>query len=472
MLKCFICGYEHPFMIAPTHIKKHGLSTQEYKEKFPGVVLRVQTNESKEKMSKTKLGIPSKIKGIPKTKEHTEKVVTALKEGYKEGKIKHWNLGNTTPNEVKQKISLSNKNRINNGTTKQILQKRVRIIEGALSKNCSILNIDTLKTEAQCNICDHIFSFSNQVFYKTHLNKTQKLCPLCEPRSTFASKSEKELADFIESLGLQIIRNDREQLGGKEIDVYIPSLKIGFEFTGLYWHAEKQNPETKHLLWKKQFAHNQGIRLITIFEDEWLNKLELVKSRIKNIVGKTANKRYFARKCELVELKAKEYLPFLEVNHLQGKTAATVAIGLKYDGELVSVMTFKKSSFVKGASGKEWELSRFASKKDILVIGAASKLLNYFKKKYAVNLPIISFADSRWSDGDVYKTLGFMFAGVTPPSYWYTEDYKIRHHRSKFMKHIIISKLGGNKSKTEWENMREFGYDRIWDCGNSKWIMQ
>ena len=42
-------------------------------------------------------------------------------------------------------------------------------------------------------------------------------------------------------------------------------------------------------------------------------------------------------------------------------------------------------------------------------------------------------------------------------------------HRSNFTKGIILSKYGGDPDKTEWENMQDMGYDRIWDCGSACW---
>lgn len=330
MLKCRFCEYSHPTMLSPMHIKKHGISTAEYKQLFPNDVLRIQTQSSLEKISNSKKGKSSKLAGVPKTKEHIEKQRASLKASYKSGKIKHWNIGRETPDFVKQKIADGNRNKENAGNIRQRKEKHNRIQEGAISKNCTVLSIDenTGKTTAICNNCSLEFSFTHQVFYEMRLSKTKKLCPACEPRETYSSIGEQELLKFIQTeyAGI-IVPNDRTLLGGLEIDVYLPELKLGFEYTGLYWHAEKQNPEHMHLLWKKQFANRLGVRLITIFEDEWINKTEIVKSRIRALLMKTPRK-IFARKCKLVIPTPSEKNDFLQRNHIQSTDMSSFWVDL------------------------------------------------------------------------------------------------------------------------------------------------
>ena len=84
-------------------------------------------------------------------------------------------------------------------------------------------------------------------------------------------------------------------------------------------------------------------------------------------------------------------------------------------------MTFKMTNMIKGGDGKQWELSRFCSLCNYQILGGASKLLKYFKENYQNEIPIISYADRRWSIGDLYKALGFEFVHYSSPSYWYWE---------------------------------------------------
>lgn len=77
-------------------------------------------------------------------------------------------------------------------------------------------------------------------------------------------------------------------------------------------------------------------------------------------------------------------------------------------------MTFGKSRFNKKY---DWELLRYCTLSNFNIIGGASKLLSYFKKNYGGS--IITYADKRWSAGNLYKQLGFTQLKDSPPAYWY-----------------------------------------------------
>lgn len=418
------------------------------------------------------LGRDSPLKGKPKSKEAIENQRDSLKKSYASGKTVHWGKGKNRSIETREKISNALKGSTNIGNVLQRERKHERMKLGAASYNCTILNIDDLSgiTTAKCNTCDSSFKFTNQIFYPNRLVKIQKLCPACQPRDTLSSTGEREMFDFIKSIyGDTIIPNDRTTLGGYELDIYLPKLKIAFEFTGLYWHAEKQNPKRNHLLWKKQFAFKEGVRLITVYEDEWNNKRQIVESRIRGILGLHLDS-FMARKMEIREVETSEARKFLLDNHLQGVDTSSIKIGLYSADELIQIATFKKSNMVKGGNGLSWELSRLCSKLNTRVQGGASKLIKNFQSNFNKGYPLISYADSRWSDGDLYSKLGFKYDGSSAPSYWYTKDYRIRNHRSKYMKHLLV-KSEDDKLLTEWQLAQRLGLDRIWDCGTTKWTL-
>jgi hypothetical protein len=317
----------------------------------------------------------------------------------------------------------------------------------------------------RCLGCGSISQRTKQALEPSKYKATK--CRVCFPKST-ASEGQIELTNFIKSLGVDVISEDRSILGGKEIDTYLPNFKLGFEYNGLYWHSAAENSEPKHLLWKKQFAYNKGVRLIHIFEDEWLNKQEIVESRIKSLLG--MSNRLYARNTKIVHLEANEKNIFLSENHMQGSDVTKIRYGLTLNDELVSVMTFKPSSPIKGGDGSVWELSRFASKLGVTVVGGASKLLKAFITDHDPEV-LISYADRRWSDGNVYEKLGFKFEHASKPCHWYFKSTSLRYHRSKFMKHKLV-KLGADSQLTEQEIMKKQGYNIIWDCGTLKFSMK
>ena len=126
-------------------------------------------------------------------------------------------------------------------------------------------------------------------------------------------------------------------------------------------------------------------------------------------------------------------------------------------------MTFGKCRFNKKY---EWELLRFCNKLGYHIPGGASKLLTYFERTYKPK-SLISYADRRWSQGKLYRALGFNLDHVSEPNYWYFNNIFSLESRIKYQKHKlkdILEKFDPNL--TEVENMIMNGYHRIFDCGN------
>ena len=316
-----------------------------------------------------------------------------------------------------------------------------------------------IEFRCQCGFTDAIPSET----YKWRIRETLTPCIKCSGLNK-GSKKEKDIKEFIESLGYVIIEN-KKMLNGKEIDIFIPSLNIGIEFDGLFYHNDLRIDKNYHID-KTNIAQEKGIKLIHIFEDEWDYKKEIVKSRLLSILGKIEEKIY-ARKCIIKTISLDEAKNFIDENHIQGYANSSIKLGLFYKDVLVSVMTFcipDKSKSQKKEEGF-WELSRFCSKINTQVVGAASKLLCYFEKNYYPK-KLLSFADKRWSAGEVYYNLGFTEMNDTVINYWYIKGDK-RFHRFPLRKN-----KDDDQSLSEYENRIKQGFLRIWDCGSKKFIKE
>ena len=325
---------------------------------------------------------------------------------------------------------------------------------------------DTL--DFNCGECNSDFTIERSLF-TTRGYKNLNLCTICNPKSSITSGSEIELYHFIESLNIgDIIKNDRKILNGKELDIYIPSHNLAIEYNGLYWHSELYLNNSYHLN-KTKICEANNIRLIQIFEDEWIHKKEIVKSRIRNILGLNGKKIY-ARKCTIKLVDKKVVKDFLNENHIQGNTNSNINIGLYYNDELISLMTFGSLRKVLGSKSEtnKYELIRFCNKLNVSVIGGASRLLTYFIKIYQPK-EIISYADMRWSQGDLYNKLGFKYIKDTPPNYFYIIKNE-RKYRFLFRKDKLI-KDGYDSSLTEKEIMFNRNIYRIYDCGSKKYLL-
>jgi hypothetical protein len=297
-------------------------------------------------------------------------------------------------------------------------------------------------------------------------------CPNCDKNGS--SYFQKEVWDHIKSImgnDFIVLNNDRRILYPKEIDLYIPSESLAIECDGLYWHSEVTGHKNKvyHLNKMKQ-CMMKGIRLIHIFENEWNYSQPIVKSILSNILHRTKRTLY-ARKCRVVEISDKSISRrFLVQNHIQGDDKSSVKLGLMCGDELVSVMTFSKSRFDKNV---QYEMARYCSLLDTTIVGGAGKLFTHFVRTYNP-ISIVSYNDLRYFDGRVYANLGFKSVLNTSPSYHYIVDgYKTTKGRMTFQKHKLSRILPNfDASLTEWENMKNNGMDRIWDCGHTKWIWQ
>ena len=297
--------------------------------------------------------------------------------------------------------------------------------------------------------------------------------------ANYDSKGQIEVEDFIRGLGFDV---KKYRSTNYEIDIYIPDLKIGFEYDGLFHHSEfRSGRGEKYHLGKTKSAENDGIRLIHIFEDEWNYKRDIVKSRISDILGKSSRKIY-ARRCVIGMIRLADVKKFLDDNHLQGYALCSTAVGLFFDGDLVQCMTFGsvRSKVSKKEKGDgHYELVRACTKIGCNVVGGLSRLLRFAEKKLRPNL-IVTYADRRWTSSlqkSVYDVLGFTNVGQTDPCFWGTRRYLHRdHHRSFFTKKNMITThpeyFEGRSidSLTQTKMMEIAGYDRIWDCGNFKYI--
>jgi len=313
----------------------------------------------------------------------------------------------------------------------------------------------------QCSKCKKDFSIQFQ-YIRLRLKRKENLCIYCNPikYGNFSYK-EKELLSFIESnYSGNIIHNTKDIISPYELDIYLPDLKLAFEFNGLYWHSEFHKSKNYHLD-KTEECEKLGIHLIHIYEDDWTYKQEIVQSRILNLLGKS--KRIYARNtttiCDVDSKIAKE---FLEENHIQGNCNSHIRIGLFKDDKLLSLMTFGKGRF----HNKDYELLRFCNKCGYTVVGGAAKLFKEFiKRNY--DKPVISYADRSWSQGNLYEQLGFKKISKTCPNYQYVID-GIRYNRFKFRKSELVLK-GFDSNKTEHEIMIDRNIPRIYDCGSLKY---
>jgi len=300
------------------------------------------------------------------------------------------------------------------------------------------------------------------------IQKVENICTKCNPINENVSIKENEIRNFINN-ELKF-KTSKIKIENKEIDISISDYKLGIEFNGLFWHSELYKDKNYHLN-KTNLCEQQGIQLLHIFEDEWVNKKEIVKNIIKSKLDLIDNK-ILASECIIKEINNITASKFLNDNHIQGNINCKIRLGLFYNNELISVMVFGKKKIAienKNNHKDEYEIYRFCDKLNTHVINGASKLLDFFVETYHPK-SILTYVDRRYSQGNLYKELGFTFVENTKPNYFYfnnkTKELK-KHYRYSFKKDNLV-KQGFDLNKTEHQIMQERGYLQIYDCGQIK----
>lgn len=505
--RCQICGKE--FSIIGKHLKTHGYKAKQYKLEFPNCPLTSKNMFDKKSLFMTKLN--ESRKGKKRSEEEKQNISNGIKKSNKENNYVVHNKGKKMPDEQRQQLSLSRKkyfeklkeegkdvpwkghkhsseiieknrkaqlkwikdnpekhrdrsekakiasknSNYNKNKKQNTFDKKVKKIKSFGFSKIKIVK-DKIIT-LTCNSCDttHTRSLDSII----HSN----MCPICRITTNSISSHEREFHSFLNDKKIEYIIGDRNTLNGFELDILIPKHNLAIEFNGLYWHSEINGRKSKfYHLTKTKKTNEKNIRLIHIFEDEWVKNKELVKNRILNTLGLNNNYKIYARKCDIKKLTNKDVKDFINKNHIQGHFNSLINLGLFYGNKLVSIMTFSKDHYK-----NTYELSRFCSESNILVVGAASKLFKYFIKNFDPE-SVVTYSDLRWNNGNVFEILGFEKIGETLPTYWYVKHLN-RYHRYKFTKNKLIDQ-GYDPEKSEWEIMKELGYDRIWDSGFAKYI--
>lgn len=467
--------------------KKKIESHKETVRKKYGTDFYVQTDEFKEKAKQTKIErygrenyVNAKKAKETKKEKYGDSNYINLKKQRKTLKEKF--TARDGVDEIKNASqTVEYKNKLTKNQLKTIDQRLLSHIEREFSekkyRGVEDENGKSIHYKFYCKNCNSNF--------KSSLNDgNNPLCPKCDKGGYGRSKKETDVYKLVKSiLDTEVYRSDQSVLdGSKELDIFIPSKQIAIEFDGLYWHSELQGEKEKdYHLKKTQACESEDIHLIHIFENEWTRKQDIVKSRLRHILGQSTQKPIYARNCSVKQIDTQIKSDFLKKHHLQGAGRSKVKLGIFhgefFDSKLVGVMTFGTPSVAQGhkedGRREQWEMKRFALSRP--VVGAAGKLFKHFTRNFDP-AQVKTYADRRWSTklDNVYEKIGFQHVGSSEPNYYYfdrekgaTQELK---HRFNFRKNVLDEKLEYfNPDLTEWENMQKNGYDRMWDCGHLKY---
>jgi hypothetical protein len=280
------------------------------------------------------------------------------------------------------------------------------------------------------------------------------------PKSS--SSHEYDVKEFAEHHGFDVLSNSRKIIKPKELDVFIPAANVAVEVNGIYWHCNTRVNNKYYHYDKTKECEAKNIRLLHFYDYEFKLKRDIVFSILGAALG--LNKKVYARQCSIRELSNIEYFDFCNTNHIQGKVNAKIKYGLVSNNEIIACISFGKSRFNKKY---QFELLRYCNKLGHTVVGGASKLFKHFLKQHNPNT-VISYAQRRLFNGNMYSSLGFNLIDTSAPNYFWVNVKGNILTRYQTQKHKISNE--DNKLMTEVQIMKSKNYYQIFDSGQNVFV--
>ena len=277
------------------------------------------------------------------------------------------------------------------------------------------------------------------------------------------------IRDLLDSQNTEYETNNRKILPGKkELDIYIPSKNLAIECNGSFWHSLNHRTGSDYHLNKYIHSKENGITLLTIWEDWIRNKPKIVKSIILTNLG-LYETFINSNECHVEEISPEKSRDFLETNHIRGKSNAIIRLGLFHDKILVGVMTFSKNH--KSNQSDSWSITRACYLLNSQITGGYKKLLEYFIIKYKPKF-LSAFSSNDINDKAIWEDLNFEKTSSQTPSLWYISKKNWRRYGWSSFTKSRLKKLGYNiTNKTVEEIMKTLPFWRIYDSGQTKYTL-
>lgn len=242
-------------------------------------------------------------------------------------------------------------------------------------------------------------------------------CKFCNmKRVAFTSRAEGELIQFVRDLDIGHVESNYRALlkYPSEVDIYVPGRQIAIEYNGLYWHSDQYRNDDYHAV-KFDRCEELGVRLIHVWEDDWLYRPEIVRRNLGHVFGISDYPEVSIESCLIVEVTEDAAALFMIENHLRGNIEGSMRFGIVHLSELIAVMIIN-------IDGQTVNILRHASSR--VVPGGVSALISHLTLSLAPSL-IIVIADRGTEDDTIYESIGFRLDVRLPPDY----EYALRYHR-------------------------------------------
>lgn len=430
-----------------------------------------------------------------RVKVQSEKISKSLSEGYLSGSIIDWRVGNEEKALLVAKKSSETKKKKfaegkltpwNKGTSKHDDPRLAKLAESIIEnyKENPEASHKRFSESALLEIFNEYKNFQLLTPLKDYRNKYQKLefkcktcnksqfknivmlkstpvCFSCHPKE---SKGQLEILEFVRSLGVEAVSNDRSVISPLELDVYIPEKKLGIEYHGLYWHSTKVIQSKTKDNEKIKAATAAEVKLLIIYEDEWRDKRAIVEGMIRHRLG-LSSRKFNARTLTLRELTSNESKIFFQANHLEGSVTGKVAFGLvhPHTNEILAGMSLRRPFHT--SKSNRLEVGRSACLTDSSVRGWIGRLTKACHEYSVTNGfdGLMTYVDNRVGSGSGYASnIWKLDRESTGARFWWT-DFTNRFNRFKY-------RADKARGLTQRQVADEAGVVEIWGCSNSTYI--
>lgn len=276
------------------------------------------------------------------------------------------------------------------------------------------------------------------------------------------AKAKGEILQFLTEHGAEAVTDEASLVTGQVIDVFVPSKKLAIEYVGLYNHSLLCGIRNKDHQVRLDACTKAGLKFLSIYEDEWRDRNDLVRSMITHRLGINV-RRFDARKLTLRPLSKPEAETFFEANHLEGNARSTVVFGLLTGDEVVAAMALRRP-FHNGNAAR-MEVARSVVKLGCNVrgwIGRLTKACGDWALK-AGKEGLMTYVDARVGFGEGYRQGGWrVYKESTGVRFWWT-DFNDRYNRFKH-------KANPEKGLTQRQVADAAGVVEIYGCTNSMWF--
>ena len=399
-----------------------------------------------------------------KAKEAAAKNSATKKKKYKEGSLVPWNKG-LTKHTSQALLNSARAIALNHVTSPDASAKRLSpddIVRRVREQEVFELVTDPRDYKNKYQLLDLRCKTCNEISQKNIMMlQSTPVCFKCNPKGSLA---QLQVLEFVRSLGVEALSGDRSVIAPKELDVYVPSHRLGIEYNGLYWHSESVIKDKNYHQLKADACRAANIRLFSIYEDEWRDKRYLVEAMLRHRLGMDSE-RLDARKLRIVELFNRDAASFFDAHHLEGHVRSSVIYGLACPaGRIVAAMSLR-TAFHKRYF-EYYEVARSCTLPEISIRGWLGRLTNRCLQRAKIDgkKGLMTYVDGRVGLGSGYAAAGWkLVKGDTGPRFWWTD------HVRRFNRFAV--RADSSTGLTQVEAALAAGVVPIWGCSNSIWEM-